>query len=31
MKTLESEGYLKVEKQKIVILDPIGLSERAKR
>lgn len=31
MKTLESEGYLKVEKQTIVILDPIGLSERVDR
>jgi len=31
MKTLESEGYLRVEKQRIVILDPIGLTERAKR
>ena len=31
MKTLEVEGYLKVEKQAIVILDPKGLSERADR
>lgn len=31
MKTLEAEGYLKVEKQTIVILDPIGLSERVDR
>ena len=31
MKTLEVEGYLKVEKQTIVILDPKGLSERADR
>ena len=31
MKTLEGEGYLKVEKQTIVILDPRGLSERADR
>lgn len=31
MKTLEVEGYLKVEKQIIVILDPKGLSERADR
>ena len=29
LKTLEVEGYLKVEKQTIVILDPKGLSERA--
>jgi len=31
MKTLETEGYLKVEKQIIVILDPKGLSERVDR
>ncbi|PKO02314.1 MAG: hypothetical protein CVU43_08460 [Chloroflexi bacterium HGW-Chloroflexi-5] len=31
MKTLEIEGYLKVEKQIIVILDPKGLSERVDR
>ena len=31
MKTLEVEGYLKVEKQTIVILDLKGLSERANR
>jgi len=31
MKTLEVEGYLKVEKQAIIILDPRGLSERAKQ
>lgn len=31
MKMLEVEGYLKVEKQTIVILDPKGLSERADR
>lgn len=31
MKTLEVEGYLKVEKQTIIILDPKGLSERADR
>jgi len=31
MKTLEVEGYLKVEKQTIVILDPKGLSERVDR
>lgn len=31
MKTLQLEGYLKVEKQNIVILDPKGLSERADR
>ena len=31
MKTLEVEGYLKVEKQIIIILDPKGLSERADR
>lgn len=31
MKTLEEEGYIKVEKQTIIILDPKGLSERADR
>lgn len=31
MKTLETEGYIKVEKQIILILDPKGLSERANR
>jgi len=31
MKTLEAEGYLKVEKQTILILDPKGLSERVDR
>lgn len=31
VKTLETEGYIKVEKQTIVILDPNGLSERANR
>jgi len=31
IKTLETEGYLKVEKQAIVILDPKGLAERANR
>jgi hypothetical protein len=31
MKTLEIEGYLKVEKQTIVILDLKGLLERANR
>lgn len=29
IKTLETEGYLKVEKQTIIILDPKGLAERA--
>jgi CRP/FNR family transcriptional regulator len=31
MKTLEAEGYLKVDKQTILILDPKGLSERVDR
>ncbi len=31
MKTLETEGYIRVEKQIIVILDPKGLAERANR
>ncbi len=31
MKTLETEGYIKVEKQIIVLLDPKGLAERANR
>lgn len=31
MKTLEAEGYLRVEKQAVILLDPIGLAERADR
>ncbi len=31
MKTLEAEGYLKVEKQTIIVLNPEGLTERANR
>ena len=30
LKTLESEGLLKVEKQSIILLDPKGLEERGK-
>jgi CRP-like cAMP-binding protein len=31
MKTLELEGYIKVDKQKIVIVDPAELAKRADR
>lgn len=31
MKTLEAEGYIKVEKQSITLLDPEGLAERVDR
>jgi len=31
MKTLETEGYLKVDKQTIILLNPDGLAERADR
>ena len=31
MKTLEAEGYLRVEKQSVILLNPTGLAERADR